>query len=234
MTQPPRGPQNRHDSNLLSPPPKHIRTNSGQAGRGDGKEGASQLAAAAGFMAALNTPQNARRPSGILPGAPLQALQESPSPSPALERAAQGVGEQAMAEAALGCCSLTWELFSVYWDSARDGVYLFVMQNPLIAVITAIVFLLFGISQILPTFIAALITGIPLISFSVLIIQTIWDNLEEFQIQLAHAVKIQSRDMAEIEHQVKSSELRQYVESPVKLHRQASQIGRAAFMTGAA
>ncbi len=75
-----------------------------------------------------------------------------------------------------------------YWATAAEGVQKFTMDYPLIAIITAVVFGIFGISQVLPIFITTCIVGIPLVCFAYLSIKTIWENREEFSQRLVLAL----------------------------------------------
>lgn len=75
-----------------------------------------------------------------------------------------------------------------YWETAAEGVKRFTMDYPLIAIITAVVFGIFGISQVLPIFITTCIVGIPLVCFAYLSVKTIWENREEFSQRLVLAL----------------------------------------------
>jgi hypothetical protein len=75
-----------------------------------------------------------------------------------------------------------------YWATAQEGVQKFTMDYPLIAIITAVVFGIFGISQVLPIFITTCIVGIPLVCFAYLSVKTIWENREEFSQRLVLAL----------------------------------------------
>jgi len=75
-----------------------------------------------------------------------------------------------------------------YWATAAEGVQKFTMDYPLIAIITAVVFGIFGISQVLPIFITTCIVGITLVCFAYLSIKTIWENREEFSQRLVLAL----------------------------------------------
>src|ERR1700722_7399000 len=88
----------------------------------------------------------------------------------------QQVGGQVLQAAEAGCM----DNFRNYWSYAQVTIEHFVMDQPVIAVIVAVVFFIFGISQILPTLLAAILTGIPLIAFSYTVAQTVCAHQEEF------------------------------------------------------
>jgi hypothetical protein len=75
-----------------------------------------------------------------------------------------------------------------WFDHASKGVEQFVLENPVIALVTMVVFGMFGIAQILPTFLAAILTGIPLCACSFMIGKTIWQDHVQFSRALAQAV----------------------------------------------
>lgn len=67
-----------------------------------------------------------------------------------------------------------------WWDLSHQGIQKFVQENPLIALVTMVVFGIFGISQILPTFISALLIGVPLCYYSFIVGQTILEDRHGF------------------------------------------------------
>ncbi len=67
-----------------------------------------------------------------------------------------------------------------YWAVAKDSARNLVDSNPILAMITAVVFAIFGISQILPTVVSAIIIAVPLCSFAYMIAQDILLNREAF------------------------------------------------------
>jgi hypothetical protein len=75
-----------------------------------------------------------------------------------------------------------------WFDHASKGIEQFVLENPVIALVTMVVFGMFGISQILPTFLAAIFTGIPLCAYSFMVGKTIWQDHVQFSRALAQAV----------------------------------------------
>ena len=84
--------------------------------------------------------------------------------------------------------SFSTDTLWTWFDHASKGVEQFVLENPVIALVTMVVFGMFGISQILPTFLAAIFTGIPLCAYSFMVGKTIWQDHVEFSRALAQAV----------------------------------------------
>ncbi len=77
-----------------------------------------------------------------------------------------------------------WAGICSWWTFSQVSIEHFVMDQPLIAIVTAVVFAIFGISQVLPTIVAALLISIPLLAFSYLVAQTIYNNQDEFAYHL--------------------------------------------------
>jgi hypothetical protein len=84
------------------------------------------------------------------------------------------------ASAGMGCAAL-----GEYWQMAQLAASNFVKDYPLLAIITAVVFAIFGISQILPTIISTLLISVPMIAFSYLLIQSMIENRAEFSEKVA-------------------------------------------------
>ena len=64
-----------------------------------------------------------------------------------------------------------------------------VHEQPLFMLVTAVVFALFGISQVLPTILAAIVISIPLLTFAYFTFEAIYSEREMFAAHLAREVR---------------------------------------------
>jgi len=104
----------------------------------------------------------------------LSRLSASSQPKIAVQDRA---GEEGVAEVAQA--AVTWI------DNAFLGVDNFVLEHPLAALVMAVVFGIFGLSQILPSFLGVILTGGPLCYASYRMGKAMWNNWERFTQALA-------------------------------------------------
>ncbi len=69
---------------------------------------------------------------------------------------------------------------STYWEYAQKHVEHFVIEQPLIAVVMTIAFVIFGLTQIVPALLSTILIGVPLTAFTFIVGQTIFQNFDEF------------------------------------------------------
>ena len=92
-----------------------------------------------------------------------------------------------VAETAAGC---NLDTLKAYGQAIQLAVSNFVMDYPLIAIVSTVVFGIFGLTMILPQFISTLIIYIPLLAFSYMAVSTLAseENRERFSHRLAESL----------------------------------------------
>ncbi len=84
-----------------------------------------------------------------------------------------------------GCGSGCGAIFSHLRTTVAHNVH----EQPLFMLVTAVVFALFGISQVLPTILAAIVISIPLLTFAYFTFEAIYSEREMFAAHLAREVR---------------------------------------------
>lgn len=139
----------------------------------------------------------------------VQLFQSPDAAKPILDRAGQ-LGDRVEGELenadenSIGC----WGTVVKYWNYMITSIHEFVMSNPLIALVSAVVFAVFGISQLLPTIVAAILTGIPLICFSTLIFINIIQHNQDFSNSLALQIEGKHVAIDKVKKAIEDSPLR--------------------------
>lgn len=82
------------------------------------------------------------------------------------------------------CATITF-----YWNAAEQHLTKFVEENPILAAIVTVAFAILGLSFLVPSFIAGIVIGVPLVALAALLGKTIYDHKDIFLHNFLHQVR---------------------------------------------